>query len=420
MYKVSNIIQDVDRKLHSGGTSQTQDFYGALDEARRNLVSKISPPELVRTTYIEEALYDQVERYAVPSELKFKEVINIVMLSSYRNVDTLSRPLKQVYSRQFSQKRPGARNVFAINYENGIKYANIFNMKGMYNAQQQAIHEANSLTEDGTWNVGGNMVNLRADSLKYITGTGSLAFDINNSSNTGYIENHTLESFDLEDFIQKGAVFTFFDIPVQDIISSIKITLGSDSTNLATDLYQFTVNRPHDGNEFISGWNMLRFPITEMSQVGTPNPKALTYIRFDITTTGVSMNNVRLENIIAKKGNVFEMVYNSSYCFIDPVTGIWKKRATANSDMTPLEEETYQILMLETASVIQKELYGNNSGAKSDITDIEGQLKYAYREYNDKYPSEIISPSSDTYVFGDMYSGYTSQPIDDGGDFFSS
>lgn len=418
MYEVGDIIKDVNRKLHAGGVDQTQDFYGALDEARRNMIKKCSPPELVRKAYIEEVLYDRVDKYAIPQDLKYKEVVNINLLSGYRNVEVLERPLLQVYSRKFSQKRPGARNVFSINYENGLKTMSVFNLRGMYKGTQRLIHDCNALNDNGTWNVGGNIVDLREDKLRFLTGTGSLEFDINDSDTTGFIENHTLEAVDISDFISQGAVLNVFDIPVQDIITSIKITLGSNSSDLTTDLYQFTVNRPHDGNEFYAGWNTLRFPIRDFSQVGTPNPKAITYVRFDITTTGKAMSNLHLENITAKKGTVFEVTYNSSRSFIDPVTGVWKAKATASSDRIPLEEEAYQILMLETALVIQKELYGNSMGAKSDVADIEEEVGKAYSFFREKFPSELISPSSNSYIFGDMYSGYTDQPEGDFSDLF--
>lgn len=413
-YTLYNLLKDVDRKLHSGGASQTQDFFGAVDEARRNMIQKVRPPELIRKAYLEQALYDQVEKYAVPWDLKYDNVIELKKLASKYNVDTFNQPLQILYRRKFDQRRRGIRNIMAIVYENGVKYAKIRHPRGLKENQHLVIQDADSLTDNGTWNVGGNVTNLVLDKVNHITGHASLKFNINNSATTGFLENFTMDSVDLSDFIETGAVFTWLSVSIPKELTSVKLTLGSNTSNLSTDLYEFTVNQPHDNNEFITDWNLLKYPLKEMAQVGTPNPKAIAYVRLDFTTTGQAIPECRLDNIVARKGVLFEMQYNSTYCFMDAFTKVWKKYPTSNSDLIVAEEDTYQLLMLETAVIIQKEIYQITGGAKSDVSDLEDELKMKYREYAIEHKSEAIEDTDSSFIFGDyIYDGLTDAPIQD-------
>lgn len=415
MYTINNIVNDVDRKLHTGGASQTQDFYGALDEARRNMIGKITPPELIRSAYLEQALYDQINKYAVAPDLKYEDIVDIKMLSAYRNLDTECQVLKQVYRRQFDQKRRA--NIVQIGWENGIKYMRIFEPTGLTKDQHLLVHDADSLTDNGTWNVGGNLVNLRLDYLNYLTGSASLKFDLNNSGTTGFLENFTMDPVDLYDFLNTGAVFTWLNITAFREMTSVRITMGSNLGNLNTDLYRFTVNQPHDNNQFTDGWNLLKFAFQDIQTVGTPNPRAIAYLRFDFTTTGQAILGCNMDNVIARRGKVYEMVYNSRFCIIDATTYAWKQFGSATTDILPLEEDTYQILMLETALVIQKEAYGNNAGAKADVNDIGNELAIKYAEYKKKHKAEIIIEEQNTNRFGRFnygyYGGYNNRGNDD-------
>ncbi len=409
-YTVYDLIQDVKRKIHGGDVPNPVDI--ALDEGRRKMIGKIRAPELKRTGYLEQALYPHVERYAVPEDLKYDNIIDIKKLSSYRNVDTMMRPLELVYDRRFDQNRRRSRNVISITNENGVKYAKISHPKGLKDHESTIINQSNSLTANGTWNVGGNVVNLRLDELNHVTRAASLAFDINNSSTSGFIENFTMDSVDLHDYLNTGAAFAWISIPDPIYLTSVKLTLGSDSSNLTNDIYYATVNQPHDNNMFVTGWNLLKYMLNNLNTVGTPNPKAITYVRLDFTTTGDPIPNCNMDSIIARKGEVYELKYNTAWCLIDPVTRAWKQRTTRNSDILPLEEDTYQILMLETALVVQKDIYGNNAGAKSDITDIEDELKGLYEEYSYNHTDENIEPSEYSYIEGNMYDGYSEESLD--------
>lgn len=401
-YTVYDLIIDVKRKIHGGSIPNT--IQAALDEGRRSMIGKIKPYEMQRKSYIEQALYDQVDRYAIPEDVKYSDIIDINELSCYRDVDTLWRPLAQLYNRQFNAK--ARENVFSIGWNSGVKTMGIFRPKGLHKYRHLKINEMDSLSENGTWNTGGNVVNMRLDEMNKISKKASLSFDINDSSSSGFIQNFSMTPVDISDYLSIGAAFlwTYISIPTEMI--SIKLTLGSNVSNLATDYYYATVNQPHDSNEFVTGWNLMKYLLKNMTAVGTPNLKSIAFMRIDFTTTGKVIPNCNLDACIVRKGYIYEMNYNSSYCLIDPLTRAWKKLTTKNSDQFPFEEDTYQILMLETALIVQKDLYANSFGAGSDVTGIETELAYKYQEYRKKHKEEFIEPEQFTNTMGRQAYGY--------------
>lgn len=411
-YTVYDLEVDVKRKLHGGDINNLR---ASLDEGRRKMIGVIKPPELVRSAYLEQALYDQINKYAIAEDVSYDNIIEVHMLSGYRNVDTLQHPLELVYRRQFDQKRRNAKNVINITNENGVKYAQIYHPRGLKECQHLVLNDVDSLNGNGTWNVGGNVVNLRLDRLNHITGHASLLFDINNSATAGFIENFTQYPVDIADYLNTGACFTWLSLPIPKQMLSVKITLGSGGpATLLTDFYTATVNQPHDNNIFITGWNLLKYMLNNLQSVGNPNPKAINYIRFDFTTTGNAIPNCNLDNVVVRKGVVYYYLYNSAYCIIDPLTRAWKQRTDTNSDILPVEEDTYQILMLETALVEQQILYANNFGAASDVTDIKSELYDRYAEYRLNHTNETLEPTESSYVLGTMYDGYTADSVIDG------
>lgn len=420
-YTVEQLAQDINSKLGNGSAQvQVEDFYGRIDEGRRKMLKKIEPPELVRNAYLEEAIYDQVNKYAIPNDLEYTSIINMRKLSAYRNVDRMSRPLEQVYRRRFDQKRRGSRNIFSVNYTNGVKTMSIYRPEGLPECQSMVINPADSLTQGGNWNVGGNVVNLTLDRLKHISGHAALKFDFNDSSNNGFIEVFLTTPSDLFEFLETGAVFTWLDISNFQILLTATMTLYSTDTQY----YQLTVNSPHDNNVWQNNWNLLKYQMSSMEAINAPNPRAITRIRFDFVTTGLTMNGCHLDNIIARRGQVYEVDYQSAYIIMDAVTGAWKKRATSPNDIVIAEEDTYQILMLESTISVMEEATNSTTYTSSHIQRITEELngtppRYrgqkgipgAYDFFKSAHPSEQILVQDTIWIYGNMYDGLSEQPM---------
>src|SRR2546428_154104 len=141
-----------------------------------------------------------------------------------------------------------------------------------------------------------------------------------------------------------------------------------------------------------------------LTSVGNPNPRAISYVRLDFTTTGQSMAACNIDNIIARRGVAYQIIYQSAYCFVDALSLEFKQRATTNTDFISLEEAAYEILMLETAAVILQEAYGNSNRAVDDVTKLDAQIKEKYIYYIKNHKQDAIDPFQTAYIFGDMYS----------------
>lgn len=419
-YTLYNLKQDVNANLPGGGIDQLDNFFKTVDKARRAIIGKVRPEELIKVGYLESALFPEVDKYSVPEDMKYDDVIQIARLAGYRNVDTMEHPLEMVYRRRFGQKRGSAANVMNIGYENGIKYARVFrptagsrygiganNDNNALNCEYRVVHNCDSLNENGTWNVGGNVVNLREDKLKHVIGKGSLSFDINNSSTSGFIENFTLTPFSILEFFKRGAEFAWLNLSIPRELISVNLTMGSNPDDLTTDLYQASVNSPHDNSEFVTGWNLLKYMLQNLTMTGTPNPSAIVYIRFDFQTTGEAIPNCNLDNIVLRQGQVYEMTYNSSYIIRDPITGQWKKLATQNNDIIVAEEDTYSLLVAETTLAAKIESYQATPAGASSIDDERNNLIALYKKFKMEHKSEAILEMDSTHVFGNMYDGYS-------------
>lgn len=419
-YTIYNIKQDVNANLPGGGINQLVNFFNTFDKGRRAMIGKVRPEELIRVAYLENAVYPDVNKYAVPLDMKYDDVIQIARLSGYRNVDTMEHPLELVYRRRFGQKRGSAANVMNIGYENGTKYARLFRPtsglpfgsdanqnNNSLNCEYRVIHNCDSLNDNGTWNVGGNVVNLREDALNHMIGRGSLSFDINGSSSSGFIENFTLTPFSILEFLRRGAEFAWLNLPIPKEMISVRLTMGSGSPDLSTDLYHASVNSSHDNSEFVTGWNLLKYMLQNLTMVGTPNPLALNYIRFDFETTGQPIPNCNIDNIVLRQGTVYEMTYNSSWCVMDADNGAIKKIPTDNGDIIIAEEDTYNLLVGEITLAAQKESYQASPAAASSIDSVAVDLLRAYKKYGMEHKSEAVLETDSTHVFGNMYDGYS-------------
>lgn len=419
-YTIYNIKQDVNGNLPGGGINQLTDFFKTFDKGRRAMIGKVRPEELIRTAYLEDALYPAVDKYAVPDDMKYDDVIQIARLAGYRNMDTMEHPLELVYRRRFGQKRGSAANVMNIGYENGVKYARIFrptaggrwgvganNNNNALNCEYRVIHDCDSLNLNGTWNVGGNVVNLREDRLNHMIGRGSLSFDINGSATSGFIENFTLTPFSILEFFKRGAEFAWLNLPIPRELIAIRLIMGSDSSDLTNNLYEASVNSAHNNSAFVVGWNLLKYMLQNLTMVGTPNPSLLTYIRFEFETTGEPIPNCNIDNIVLRQGQVYEMTYNSSYVVRDAITGAIKKIPTNNSDIIIAEEDTYNLLVDEVTLAAQKESYQASPSAASSIDSVAARLIVNYKKFGMEHKSEGVLETDSIHVFGNQYDGYS-------------
>lgn len=397
-YTIFNLRTDVNRKLSTSISSASLDFFGAIDEGRRNMKKKINPPEMARKYTMEDALYGHVNEYAVPEEMSYDNVIQIDKLETKRgsNVDTLENPMRLTHRKNFWKRDRHfgqVSNVMSISYTNGLKTASIHSPTGL-RPQQQMLNNMDSLNDNGTFTVGGNIGALKVDNLNRQQGKGSFSFEIDGSGTSGFIQTMDMKPFKITSFLERGAFFERFFTSLPLEITSISLSVYSSPT----DFYRFTVNGPHNQSTgFLNGWNQLKFLIQNGG--GNPNPDALIGFKLEVTTTGNNVGLCRFDELIVRNGEVYEITFESRYCIIDPVTQQWIQRATKGTDELVFEDDSYDVFVLEVALALMKELYANGSVAKADISSTAQDLLDAYSQYFINHPSEVVQPTLSVFDF---------------------
>jgi hypothetical protein len=391
-FTINNLIADLDNLSFVGGTSRSRDIYSVIQRGVYSMLSKIKPKELSITAPIENAVYDNVTKYTAPNNLNRKYILQISELSRGNNVDEFHHNLNLVSNRRIGQFRTCDKNMFTIEYNNGVKYLRTSDIG--QTTFGRTIHTMNALTENGHWNTDGNIVNLTNDDLTFVSGNGSLRFDINNSANTGYIENFTLEPFSIEGSLKKGSVFTWIYLPNYNQIQKIKLTLASS----LFDYYEISVNSPHNSNDFVTGWNLIKFDLNKAEKFGFENPN-ISRVRIEITSDGVSeIKDVRVDNIVLRDGTVFMLQYLSDNIFIETDTRLFIPKPKNVTDEIMLEYDTYMCLLYECAVQLVHDIYGPSESAEP-LVAVKGLLKEQYENYKANNKDEFILEQQEMYSF---------------------
>lgn len=382
-FNVQQLQADVSRKIHG---SVSESFFGSVNEAGRWLLAALDPYEMKRKAYIENALYDQEGTYYLPVDVKDNKIVDIRKQAKRTYQDSFDSVSNRTFDKYNSTGNGwGAIKTFTVLQLDGVKYIRIKD-----NVQNTTVNlqQANSLTDNGTWNVYGSVNNLTVDQVNYLVGNGALKFNID-SSTSGALEVIGIGSIDLSDYLQVGAIFMSLYLPDPTSMTNVTLKWGSS----ATDFYSFTVTAPHNAPTFQIGWNQLKFPLEDFITFGTPNIADITQLRVEFQTTGAPMNGVHINNICARKGILYEILYYSSYLFRNPETGLWQPQTFDLGDNINLGYTSYNILMLKTAIIEAQEVRNSSS----DVILLTAELDREMKNYLASNKSEYIPPNEVWY-----------------------
>jgi len=397
---VGQLKLDLFRDISPASPDDSRDLNGALQQGVEELLSFTKPKDLSRRVTIENALYDQVNRYSCPDDLDTNKIMQWTRLKNTKAVGDWYTPLTQVTNMDFDQRirnRNNEQNIFTIEYQSGKKFIKVSDTHNEM-TDGYTVHEMNSITQDGTWLSFGNAVNLASDNLTYVSGSGSLRFNLTDSGNIGGIENFDINPFDIHEFLNVGKIFTWVYLPNLRQLQTVTLNLYSS----LTDYYSITVNSPHDTDEFQLEWNLLGFELdsSTMNTIGTPNPAAINHIKIEFVTNGtLNMDSIRVDNLVARKGSVYGIQYISNQIFVDAVTGIPKWRPTLDSDIIRLEYDTYQVYRGYCASILGEELVSD----KGDVQKIDDKKNTAIAVYKKRHKEEYTEETQALRRFGVEY-----------------
>jgi len=418
-YTVQNLLTDLRRKVAPAEPRDSRDIFGCIADGASNILAKIKIKDLTRRAIIENALYDQVNRFKCPDDVDKNNIAQWFKLNGGTIVNTFNFPMRQVSNTAFDYNKKWDANLFTIEYQSGVKFIKVSDPSLLfgYGTNQTSgagvvISTMDDVTGNGTWNTSGNIVDIVKDNLTHITGSGSLRFNINNSTTQGSIFNNTLTPVDISNFLNTGKVFTWLELPNLAQIQTVELRLGSS----LTDYYSITVSAPHDTVAFQTGWNLLGFELdrSQMNTIGLPNPASISHCSLNFTTNGtLNMSDIRVDNIVVRGGTVFGIQYISNSIFED-TNGLWMQRPQDNSDIIHLEYDAYDLILASTAVGLAQELTAGNKGGNL-VETLTQDLNMKIRDYKMNNKEEAIDEQQFMYTtesrFGLYGNGRNSRSI---------
>lgn len=335
-YTISDLKNDLSSILKGTTIDKVSNLYPLVNRAARELLLDSDPAETVRISNLSDVVYSGVYDYSLPADLKGNKIINI-----WQTSDTQNGKFTRRGREQFNYDKEN--DTFSIRNNSGIKSLRLSKSIGC----KSVLNSCNSLTEGGTWSVGGDASNLTLDNLYYVNNGGSLNFGLSGAGTTGYIDVSLTNSIDLSDYEDIGAVFAWVYLPDESIITSITLTWGSDSSNY----WEATATEAIDG-AFKNGWNLVSVNWNGATETGTGDSSAIDYLKVLVTYDGTAETDIRVGGIIGRYGDIFQIEYYSKYLFADYSTSIWKEEADNDEDTINLDTDSYNLFFYKTAELV--------------------------------------------------------------------
>jgi len=379
-YTVLQAKDDLSGMMKGTTSGKITNVLQLLNRASRDVLGYVDPQETKRKAQIASAVYDEVYDYAAPADLKGNKIIDLRPQTGRESNTNFS----QTYGAQFDLNKGLSDNTVQVAFNQGTKFIRIKkNLTGLI-----AVNEADSLTANGTWVASNDTANLALDTSKYVSGSGSIQFDMDGSTTTATLTNANMTAIDLSEHEDESSMFMWMDFPDSSLITSVELRWGSDAANY----WSQTVTAPHFG-AFVNGWNLLRFAWDGATETGTGVSSAVNYLQVNITYDGTADTNLRIDNVTSNKGKIFNVVYYSKYLFTDGTTGAWKEAAEGDTDTVNLDTESYNLWLYRAAELAAQQI----EKVKDDTNYFSSQFRRALSRYKSMYKSEVMHPQNSYY-----------------------
>lgn len=376
---VSEFKDNLSAMLHGGTLNKVRNIESALQRAANMLLQKIDPIDTMRTAALTNTVHDDVYNYSLPSD--YKRIIDLYPQNRRGLLDAANR--NQV--ERFDLRKKLADKTVSIEGSEGSKIIRI-NWRAR---QPKTLNELNTLTANGTWSAVGTASNLVADTINYISGSGSIRFD--SAASGDGIQNTTMSAVDLTDEDEVGDFFVRFYIKNStDLgnLTSVSLLWGNDlATNYWTGVAQ---TAQADGTAFKVGWNEVKFPWSTATETGTVTPASIDSLRVTFATSA-AITGIRVDKITASIGRNFDIKYYSKF-LLKNTSGTWIAKTTSGDDTIVLDDDAIYIYQLESLIVCAHQIEGTDSAF--DISWARQELDVLYKRYKTEYSSMAKLPIS--------------------------
>lgn len=393
-YSIGQVKQNLIGMGHSGTLSRVRNFENMCERAANTMLLKVKPLELMRKAELPQAIYDQIYSYQLPTD--FNSMIHLYPEDNRTSLDQASR----AYAETFGRRKAIDRNLISIESKEGVKFAHI----DWPTTAPMVLNTMDSLTANGTWSAVGSAANLRVDTQRKVSGTGSIEFDIVASGDG--IKNTTQTALNLSNIDAGGGFFAYVYLPAVAAVTSVSARWGNDLTlKYWTSAAQTTA---FDGSAFAIGQNLVFFPWGSATETGVVDDTQIDSFQITISTTA-ALAGVRVDNITVGLGRYFYLKYYSKWLFKD-TSGNWEAqpRTDNDDDTIVLDADAYQIFLLELLKAMAQQLEGSDSSfdigwANKELhgdpqsVSLEGRMGL-YRLYKSDQPDQRVKITDGFYV----------------------
>lgn len=380
-YTVSDLEEDLTAVLHGTSLKKVTGLFNVISRAGRKLINEIDPMETIRIAELASPIFDRVYDYASPTDLKGDRIIDIRPQVNRAFCDRFFQTYNEAFD--LSKAAVAYGGEMTVQFNTGIKSLRL--AKSLVTGT--LVNAIDSITENGTWAVGGDATDLTVDTLNYVYGSGSLRFNVSGVGTTAYLENSTQTAIDLTRDLDQGYEFLYGFIPTGASVTSFTLRWGSS----ATDYWESTILVAQNNAVFQTGWNLLAFPWATATQTGSPDVTNITYLRTGFTYDGNPTDNFRFNSLVSQLGTIYEIEYYSKYLFRDADTGAFQETVTDDSNIINLDTDSYNLLLNLVAYFCAQQIQGSN--ASFDSTFFKNEYLEEKKRYTAKIKSQTISPS---------------------------
>lgn len=381
-YTVLQLKEDLIGVGHGLSLNKVQSPNSLITRAANELLSEIDFFEATKEEQIANSIFDSIYDYSAPDDLKMDKVIDIYPQVN-RNVSDL---MGRRYREEFDRKKSISTDLFTIEYINGTKRLRIAKDFSKPAKQPVSIGDFSSLSNNGTWTVGGDATNLRVDNVNYVSGTASLRFDLSGAGTTWFIEADDITAVDLSTKTD-GSLFNWAWLPDASQHTDLTLRWGSSSS----DYYEVTVTQQFF-DDFVDGWNQMEYLWDNATTTGTPDDSSIVYIHVGGTYDGSVITDMRIDSVVSLLGTKYLIKYYGNKIFKDATTGALKERVTDDSDIIILENASQNLLLYASAFMMAQQV--QDQGGSIDIEFFVGLYNNAKSKYLLGYKSETNKPKS--------------------------
>src|SRR3990167_8264016 len=379
---ISEFKDHLERSGRGASVSDLTNIDRLIESSARAILLDCDPPGTKRINDISNALYDDIYRYAVPSDLKGNKIIDIRPQASR----SLSDSVHQTFQKDFDLRKAIEEGTLSMEEDDGTRYLLI---DKPLNAGK-LLNEMESATDNGTWASSGSGT-LSADKIYFVTGGASLK--VSSIANGNAISNTTMTAIDLTDHVENASIFVWVYLPTSTDVSRLTNLILRWGSDLTANYYEDTQTANFDSTAFRVGWNLIQFDWLAAGKTGSPTATAYDSIRLTFTTSG-ALTNVRVDSIYSRLPTIYEIVYYSKALFRTSASS-WSVNIVNDNDTINLDDDGIPVLEAKCFELAAQQRGGKD--AVSDITYWRQEYQSRKKTFNQQYPSEALRPRSAYY-----------------------